>query len=389
MKLSRIIGLITGCLLLVFADIGLAGFWSSAQPAPGRMALMLPLKGAYGESAQALRDGFLAAYYQSLPEDSAAPTIRIIDTSEGDIVTLYRQAVAQGMDLVVGPLSKEQGLQLVQAGPLAVPTVVLNILPITEPVPNLYQLSLAPEDEVKQVVAKAWQDHKKNALIIVPASTWGQRLSQVFLTEWQTLGGKVVGEMYYDDPGQLSSQISQILQVEASEKRAKALAHLLLQPKLRTIPYRRQDVDMIFLVAKPESGREIRPLLNFYYAGKIPVYATSHVYSGAPDPQYDQDLNDVQFCAIPWEIARETLSPDLQVILQNVEKAWPEAARRQPQFFALGVDSYRVARQLGAGMAMPKIDGATGKLTLQDNHVWYRDLPWAQIIHGQPQQINR
>ena len=146
---------------------------------------------------------------------------------------------------------------------------------------------------------------------------------------------------------------------------------------------------MIFLVAKPESGREIRPLLNFYYAGKIPVYATSHVYSGAPDPQYDQDLNDVQFCAIPWEIAPQTLSPDLQAILQNVEKTWPQAARRQPQFFALGVDSYRLARQLGAGTVMPKIDGATGKLTLQDNHVWYRELPWAQIIHGQPQQINQ
>ena len=137
-----------------------------------------------------MRDGFLAAYYQSLPQDSAAPTIRIIDTSEGDIVTLYRQAVAQGMELVVGPLSKEQGMQLVQAGPLAVPTVVLNILPVTETVPNLYQLSLAPEDEVKQVAAKAWQDHKKNALIIVPASTWGQRLSQSIFNGMANFGGQ-------------------------------------------------------------------------------------------------------------------------------------------------------------------------------------------------------
>ena len=388
MSTSRIICLITGLIWISFAGVGQAGFWPATQPAPpGRVALMLPLHGAYAESAQALRDGFLAAYYQSLPQDTTAPTIRIVDTSAGDIVDLYRQAIAQGANMVIGPLSKEQGMQLVQAGALTVPTLVLNTLAVAQAVPNLYQLSLSPEDEVKQVAAKAWQDGKKNAVIIVPANTWGQRVAQVFLTEWQTLGGVAVGEMYYDAPGQLSSQISQMLHVDQSEKRAKALQRLLLQSKMRSIPYRRQDVDMIFLAAKPELAREIRPLLDFYYAGKLPVYATSHIYSGAPDPQFDKDLNGVMFCAVPWEIAPQTLSLDLQAILQSITKTWPQAARKQPQFFALGVDSYRLARQLSAGTVPAAINGATGNLILQPNKTWYRQLPWAQITQGEPRLI--
>lgn len=388
MNISRIICLIPVIFSLGFAQAAQASFWPSAAESNTRVALLLPLQGVYAESAQAVRDGFLAAYYQSLPQDPAAPTIRIIDISNGDIVTLYRQAIEQGANIVVGPLNKEQGLQLVQTGALAVPTLMLNTLPNAQTVANLYQLSLSPEDEVKQVAAKAWQDGKRNVGIIVPASAWGQRVGQVFLTQWQAAGGKVVGEMFYDDPQQLSNQIAQMLHVDQSEERAKSMQQLLLQVKLRTIPYRRQDIDMIFLVAKPEFARQVRPLLNFYYARSIPVYATSHLYNGVPDPQDDQDLNGVIFCAMPWEIAPQTLSPALQAILQSVQKTWPQAMQKQSPFFALGVDSYYLARQLSRNKISPQVDGATGKLTLQANRIWYRQLPWAQILQGQPQLIS-
>lgn len=384
MKTSKIICLIIGFIFISFAEVGQAGFWSS-PPAPERIALLLPLKGVYSESGQAIRDGFLAAYYQSLPQDPSAPTIRIVDTSGGDIVSLYQQAVAQGANVIVGPLSKEEGTQLVQAGKLTVPTLVLNTLPVTQVIPNLYQLSLSPEDEAKQAAAKAWQEGQKNAVIIAPANAWGQRVSQVFLTDWQSLGGKAVGEMFYDSPIQLSSQISQLLHLDQSEDRAKTLRRLLMQTKMRTIPYRRQDIDMVFLVAKPEWARQLRPLLSFYYAGTIPIYATSHIYSGTPNPQLDQDLNGIRFCAIPLEIAPQTLPADIQATLQSIQKIWPQSLLRQPEFFALGIDSYRLARQISAGKLAAEVDGATGKLILQDNKVWYRKLPWAQMVQGRPQ----
>ncbi len=363
--------------------------------ADDRIALLLPLQGQYAAAGQAIRDGFIAAYYQSLANDPQPPTIRIIDTSGGHIVDLYRQAIEQGASFIVGPLNKAEGSQLAQsakASPLAVPTLLLNTLPEEVAVPNLYQLGLSPEDEAKQVAHKAWQNGHKNAIIIGPASTLGQRTFEEFANQWRTLGGRIVGQMYYDNPEQLAKQIAQLLHVDQSEQRGKELRSILQDSKIRTIAYRRQDFDMVFLVAKPELARELRPFLRFYYASKVPVYATSHIYSGFPEPKYDQDLNDIIFCAIPWEIDAYNLPVDVQAVLQNVQKIWPKASQQQSQFFALGVDSYRLARRLGDNSSVipdSGIPGATGLLFLKPNKVWYRELPWAQMIDGQPRLLNK
>lgn len=363
-----------------------AAFWNST-PKSTRMAVLLPLQGPYSDSAQAIRDGFIAAYYQYLPQDQNPPTIRIIDTSHGDIVEIYRQAVSQGANVIIGPLNKEAGLQLVQAGVIGTPTILLNNLPGTPLNDNLYQLALSPEDEASQAADKAWQAGYKKALIAAPANAWGQRVSQTFFDRWQSLGGKVVGELFFDDPKQLANQVAQALHVDSSEQRAKDLRRILTTAKMRAIPYRRQDIDMVFLAAQPELAREFRPLLGFYYASKIPVYSTSQVYSGYPNSQYDQDLNGINFCAIPWEIAPQKMSADLQNILNNVQKTWPQASRDQAPFFALGADGYFLARQLLQGKLSDTVDGATGKLILQTNKVWRRQLPWTQIIQGVPANV--
>src|SRR5205823_5983563 len=72
---------------------------------------------------------------------------------------------------------------------------------------------------------------------------------------------------------------------------------------------RRQDADMIFMIAPPEYARQIKPLLNYYYAGNLPIYATSHVYQGIPNAALDNDLNGIQFCDMPWTINQGLLVP--------------------------------------------------------------------------------
>lgn len=353
-----------------------------AAPNP-RIVLMLPFYGPYAEASKAIRDGFLAAYYQSA-KNSNAPTLKIIDTSDGQVVSLYKQAVAEGANVVVGPLSKDDGNALLHAG-LTVPTLLLNTLPLTQPIQNLYQFGLSPEDEAKQAADKAWREGRKTTLIIAPDQEWGRRAAATFLAVWQSYGGQSLGEMYYAQPNKLSSQVAALLQIEQSTARAKKMQGLVMQPDMRSTLYRRQDIDMIFLVANPEMARQIRPLINFYYAGNIPIYATSHIYSGVPNPAIDQDLNGIQFCAMPWEIAPQTLSPDLQVLLQQVKTFWPKNFAQNPQFFALGVDSYHLAQRLLVDPNQTQsMDGATGKLTLSQNRVWLRELPWAQIINGKP-----
>ena len=91
-------------------------------------------------------------------------------------------------------------------------------------------------------------------------------------------------------------------------------------------------------------GRQIRPLLRYFFAGNIPVYATSQIYSGRPNPQRDADLNGVMFCDMPWVLSPSNLSPSsLARIQQQVQTAWPDSYANNAKLYALGVDAYRVA----------------------------------------------
>lgn len=52
------------------------------------------------------------------------------------------------------------------------------------------------------------------------------------------------------------------------------------------------------------------PLLNYYYAGDVPVYATASVYGGSANPLKDKDLDGIIFATFPGfshiKRARET-----------------------------------------------------------------------------------
>jgi outer membrane PBP1 activator LpoA protein len=98
----------------------------AATPAPKNIALLLPLQGKYAALGNAVRNGFLNAYYEQSGK-SAGQNISFIDTSTGaSIGALYQQAIAKGADFVVGPLTKDEVQQLISAGGFNVPTLALN-----------------------------------------------------------------------------------------------------------------------------------------------------------------------------------------------------------------------------------------------------------------------
>ena len=61
-------------------------------------------------------------------------------------------------------------------------------------------------------------------------------------------------------------------------------------------PRRRQDADFVFLAANANAGRLLKSQLKFHYAGDLPVYSTSFIYS--MDGRSDADLNGVMFADI-------------------------------------------------------------------------------------------
>jgi hypothetical protein len=360
---------------------------------PQHIALLLPFEGPYQKPASVIRDGFLAAYYQHRSNQqpaqniqnnafSSPPGIRIYDTSRFKSITqAYSQAVTDGAEFIVGPLAKDDVTLLSNAKQLPVPTLTLNYSESDHSPPGLYQLGLAPEQEAQQVAERAWIDGQNQALMITPDSEWGNRVAQAFAEHWDKLGGTLMKQQSYpSDKTDFAVQIQALLELDISKARYHKLK-TLLHEDLRFEPRRRQDTDFIFLAAFPRQARLLRPQLKFHYASDLPVYATSHVFTGKRDRYTDRDMDDILFCDTPWTLER-TAGP----LKRQIGALWPEPMRDYARFYALGIDAYNLIPQLEylRMFRHERFNGMTGTLSLnQDQHI-YRTLKWAQFNNGLP-----
>lgn len=354
---------------------------------PTRIALLLPLGGGpLKHYAKAIQNGFFTAYYDEKNNGGSVPSISLVNTSGTNVVSAYQQAVAEGANFIVGPLTKAEVAALARQGNLSVPTLALNTLDNNQRINNLYQFGLSPLDEAYQAADKAHQDQHQNALIIAPNSAWGKSVANVFIHRWQALGGKIVGQGYYTNQQSLMHDVSNLLQVKESKNARKEDRS---GKRIKSVPTHRQDADVIFMVATPIYARQIRPLLRYYFAGNIPVYATSQIYSGRVNPEQNIDLNGVLFCDMPWVLSN-ALPASLAKIQQQVQAAWPDSYSSNAKLYALGVDAYRVTMNLNQMAAHPQsgFAGATGTLFLGQNLHVYRQLAWSRFVNGQVQMLS-
>lgn len=357
---------------------------------PQHITLMLPLKGKNGVAGRAIRDGFLSAYYAAQGMRSQTPRIDIIDTAGTDnFLALYDDAIAQGSELIIGPLQKKHVHQLAVQPDLIVPTLALNYQAngqdsIPENTPNLYQFGLSAEDEARQVARKAWQQGFSNSLVLTPNSDWGKRIAHAFADEWFQLTGLVLETQHFSDEKSYSNAIKELLNIDESERRAQRLQSLT-NTKVEFTPRRRNDMDFIFIAATPKQARQIKPTLAFHFAGNVPVYATSHIFSGTTSPLLDRDLDGIIFCESPWMLGYRN-----NPLKKQIRQIWPATADRLGRLYALGIDAYRLfprIKQLSV-ISNSKLDGATGSLALDDRGRVIRTLNWAQIRHGKIRKLN-
>lgn len=342
-----------------------------------RVALLLPQQGQLASAAQALRDGFLAAHYQS---GNSELHISLHDSSQlTDLDAFYRQAQADGVQLVVGPLEKPLVNQLNRREQLPVATLALNYSEnVGEGPAQLFQFGLAAEDEARAVAERAWQDGMRRAVALVPSGEWGNRVLAAFSKDWQARGGSLIAAEHVDQPVRLAQQIADLLKLRDSEARAKRLRDSL-GSEVEAQPARRQDVDFVFLAATPAQARQIKPTLAFQYAGDLPVYATSHLFTGSNDPSQDLDLDGIRFCETPW------LLGESDPLREQVVGQWPAAAGSLGRLYAMGADAYRLAPRLGQLQTLPgtRLEGLSGSLQLAPGQRVARSLPWAEYRNGQ------
>lgn len=349
---------------------------------PTKIALMLPTEGKLAKVSQAIQDGFLYAYYQS---NNQQPEIEIINTSsESDFKLKYRQAIEQGVDLVIGPIDKNIVDDLAENPYLDVTTLALNYANEASQTNNFFQFGLKPEDEAEQIANYALLNRKYNAAILMPNNTWGERLSKAFTQRYETLGGTVQSSgVFSSGSNDYGAAIQRLLNLDNSQARHRTINTVIGQ-KTEFQPRRRQDIDMIFIGANARQARIIKPQLKFHYAQDIQVYATSHISTSKKSADNDRDLNGIHYVDIPWTLKSQQIKEQ-----RDIEQLWPTLNKTHSRLFALGIDAYRLIPQLQRLKLNPdeSYSGLTGELSIDQYGRVHRSLLLATYRKGLPVEI--
>jgi outer membrane PBP1 activator LpoA protein len=314
------------------------------------IALLLPVKsGIFGPAANAVEQGFFAAA-DSNSKTLMMPVRVYSDFDENNsVVAAYRQAIANGARAVVGPLTRNGVSALAAEKDIPVPTLALNIVD-GQFAPNLYFFGMAVEAEAKQVAQLAKKQGLHQAIIVTTDTPLSLRLQSAFEDEWtNSAHGAVRGilrEIVYTGDPAVFADIADTTDT------------------------------VVFLAADAEKSRLIRP----YLPNKLPVYATSQVFTGNDNALANYDLNGVHFVDMPW-----LLQPDHPAVMIYPHPNPPLGVSRD-RLYALGIDSYRLIELLIAGSVNSDLplDGVTGQIRL-NGHTFERTALPAVLSQGHAQ----
>lgn len=353
-----------------------------------RVALLLPLTSPYASAAQAVRDGFTAMEAATATASRPKTTIYDIGADPTQAVSAYERAVSEGAQMVVGPLGREATEAIIRNAKLSVPTLLLgHIEESPSGARQLFQFGLPPEQEARQAAERAYLDGHRQAGLLYPTNPWGERMAAAFTSHWQRLGGVLLAtETYTDDKTDYSEPIKRLLNVTQSEQR-KQLVEKASRLKVKHEPRPREDLEFIFLAADARRGRLIKPQLNYHRAKHLPVYATSHIFTGKSDPINDTDLDGIMFGDMPWILIQNGRMAQFRKQLQT---KWPYAGSDLDRLFALGIDSYAILPHLNriSTENAARFAGVTSALSLDRDGRLRRQLTWAKFQKGTPRLLD-
>lgn len=303
------------------------------------MALLLPTGAeAFARAAEAVRAGFMEASKKSA---ARALPIRLYPVTEDpqNVIAAYRQALAAGAQLVVGPLTRS-GVSALAAAPnlITVPTLALNV-----PERNvgnasmLYMLSLHIEAEARQVAQLALSEGHRKAFTMSEPTPLAKRMRDAFVQAFERGGGHHIAEYSYTTDAAALERIRQ----------ATALG----------------VADMVFFAIDAQRLPAVRT-----YFSPLTGYGTSQLNPGSQASLNAADVPDVRFVDMPWMV-----QPDHPAVMIYGRAGSRESADLE-RLYALGIDAFRVAEELREGGSDVEIDGVTGRLKLAADRQFQRSL---------------
>jgi len=348
-----------------------------------KIGLLLPGDGPLKTVAQPVRDGFFAARFADTNPQRAEVSVYDSGSTPQDAVATYRKAVGDGVDRIVGPLTRDAVSAIFAQGSLPVPVLALNQPERGEtPPPGSAAFGLTPDAEGAQAAEHMLERGITRAVVITATADWAERAALAFRAQFESRNGQVLGEARVGDADvNFAPMIRTALAAVPATKTAPSL------PGAAPVDAPPVPVDTgVFISMRPQQARLLLPQLKLAGYTDVPVFATSHIYAGDYNPGLDRDLDGVEFCDAPWLFDAVPGLPSHSAIARSLDSARGAGAR----LFALGLDAYALLPYMEwlTQHHDSYLPGATGQLAEDNYGRIQRLLTWAQFDNGAARPIN-
>jgi len=344
-----------------------------------RIALLLPGSGPLQAVAQPVRDGFFTAHFADANPQRAEIYVYDSGGTAAEAVAAYQKAAASGVDRIVGPLSRDAVSAVFAQGHLPVPVLALNQPERGEtPPPGSVPFGLTPDAEAAQAAEHVRERGITRAVIITATEDWAERAALAFRAQFESGNAQVVGEARVQE-GEVnfSTMIRQAFTGVTPVSNAAPAPGAAAATAADTA---------VFISMRPQQARLLLPQLKLAGFANVPVFATSHIYSGNNNPGMDRDLDGVEFCDAPWLFDAVLSLPKRSEIVRSLDSARGAGGR----LFAMGMDAYALLPYMDWLAQRPDsyLAGATGQLAEDNLGRVQRLLTWARFDNGTPHPVN-
>jgi outer membrane PBP1 activator LpoA protein len=314
------------------------------QPTNDRIALLLPLQSRlYGQAAEAVRSGFLAAANAA----GSAARVEVIGHGDDGVLPAIATATEAGVALVVGPLTRDDVKTVFAMAPLRPRMLVLNQPEDGAPLPGeTYALALAIEGDATLLGRRAFEEGARSVAAVVNDSPLQKRFANAFLAEWERLGGAPPKQYRFD----ANPEVLALLRRELASR----------------------TPDAVLLALGGEEAALAKP-----YLPQKPVYAASQIGDGL-QPAMLRDLEGVRYVEIPW-LADPSAAAFARLPQGNLGDPVLE------RLYALGLDAFALGELLANAVPPQRVEfeGATGHLSLTPSRYFAREGRLMVIHDGQ------
>ncbi|EKP0293636.1 penicillin-binding protein activator [Aeromonas veronii] len=344
---------------------GLGDLATTASTSVQQIAVLLPLSGNLEPQGAAIRNGMLMSY----KENQGQFTLNFYDTQSKSTGDLYKQAIQEGADMIIGPLLKDRVEELLKANP-TVPVLALNEL--DKPVVNdtTYYFSLSAAADAAQAAQYLYTQGYRKPLLIAAQGRIGYSSIKAFEQSWATLSQDKPVVATFGARNEVQGMVKNALSGRSTARAGEVVQLSDAAPR---------SIDAVYVVANSLETRMIKPYVDVSVnpMGSLPIFTGPRGYDSAAT-EVTSELNGMRIADMPL------LLGGYEKQREQIALLWPQTQGDLLRLFAMGYDAVALAENL---QQMRKVggmqqSGMSGQLSVDAQGNIVRMLSWGTYQNG-------